>query len=443
MKKLFSFFICFSVVITASAQLGGLLDRAKQRAKNKVEQKIDQKIDNAVDKQVDKADDAVSGGKQSNQKKSSQANSQTEPDDGGGNAAAKSSKTFKSYSKFDFVPGEKVVAAEDFSQDAVGDFPARWNTNGSGEVVTTSLAAGKFLMTQKETVFYPEWVNNLPENFTLEFDLLCSDKFSFYSGHFIAGFTSAASVGKDFRVFGRFGDGRLENGGGFEVSFHPSNAGGSQGASVFASSHNNKEFLRNEINQDQFSDKGNHQAHISIWRQKTRIRVYINDKKVWDLPRALPEGLKLNSLYFRNDGNSSNDDAFYMGNMRLAAGAPDTRNKLITEGKFVTHGILFDVNSDRIKPESYGAMKDIANVLNENESVNVKIIGYTDSDGDDKANLSLSRKRAESVKTTLVKDFGISAARLNTDGKGESAPIDKNSSLEGKANNRRVEFVKE
>ncbi len=443
MKKLLSFFICFSMIITASAQLGGILDRAKQRTKAKVEQKIDQKIDKTVDKQVDKADDAVSGKSQPNQKKSSQAGSEAQPDDAGGNAAVKSSNTFKSYSKFDFVPGEKVVAAEDFGQDALGDFPARWNTNGSGEVVTTSLAEGKFLMTQKEVVFYPEWVNNLPDNFTLEFDLLCSDKFSFYSGHFIAGFTSAVNVGKDFRVFGKFGDGRIENGGGFEVTFHPTNAGGSQGASVFASSHNKKEYLRNEINQDQFSDKGNHKAHISVWRQKTRIRVYINDKKVWDLPRALPEGLKLNSLYFRNDGNNSNEDALYMGNIRLAVGAPDTRNKLITEGKFVTHGILFDVNSDRIKPESYGAIKDIANVFNENGTVHVKIIGHTDSDGDDKTNLALSKKRAESVKSTLIKDFGIDASRLSTDGKGESVPMDKNASPEGKANNRRVEFVKE
>lgn len=440
MKKIFLLIIFCSIILPGFAQLGGLLDRAKQRAKSKVEQKIDQKIDHAVDKQVEKADDAVSGKSSGNQKKSNQPVNETAE---AGDVPAKSSPSLKSYSKFDFVPGEKVVAAEDFSQDAVGDFPARWNTNGSGEVVTTNLAPGKFLMTQKETVFYPEWVNNLPDNFTLEFDLMCTDQFSYYSGHFIAGFTSATNVGKDFRTFGKHTEGKIENGGGFQVSLHPTNAGGSQGASVFYSSLNNKEILRSEINQDQFSDKGNHKAHISVWRQKTRIRVYINEKKMWDLPRALPEGLKLNSVYFRNDGNNSNEDAYYMGNMRIAVGAPDTRNKLITEGKFVTHGILFDVSSDKIKPESYGAVKDIANVLTENTEVKVKIIGHTDSDGDDKANYALSKKRAEAVKGMLIKDFSIDAGRLSTDGKGESAPIDKNTTLEGKANNRRVEFIKE
>jgi len=113
---------------------------------------------------------------------------------------------------------------------------------------------------------------------------------------------------------------------------------------------------------------------------------------------------------------------------RLAVGNPDTRNKLITEGKFVTNGILFDVNSDKIKPErkpeSYGAIKDIANVLTENKEVNVQIIGHTDSDGDDNGNLTLSKKRAEAVKAALSKEFGIAASRMTTDGKGESAPVD-------------------
>ena len=59
-------------------------------------------------------------------------------------------------------------------------------------------------------------------------------------------------------------------------------------------------------------------------------------------------------------------------------GAPDTRNKLLTEGKWVTHGILFDVNSDRVKPESYGALKEIVNVLTENGEVKIQVVGHTD-----------------------------------------------------------------
>lgn len=125
-----------------------------------------------------------------------------------------------------------------------------------------------------------------------------------------------------------------------------------------------------------------------------------------------------------------------------AVGAPDTRNKLIIEGKFVTRGILFDVGSDKIKPESYGVLKDIAAVLTENGDVKVRIIGHTDADGKDADNLVLSQKRAVAVKNALVTDFNIDASRMQTDGKGESQPVDKNDSAIGKANNRRVEFIK-
>jgi outer membrane protein OmpA-like peptidoglycan-associated protein len=75
----------------------------------------------------------------------------------------------------------------------------------------------------------------------------------------------------------------------------------------------------------------------------------------------------------------------------------------MSEGKFVTRGILFDVNSDKIKPESFGTLKDIAAVLTENPSVKVSIVGHTDADGKDADNLILSKRRAESVKATLVK----------------------------------------
>ncbi len=114
----------------------------------------------------------------------------------------------------------------------------------------------------------------------------------------------------------------------------------------------------------------------------------------------------------------------------------------MTEGKFVTRGILFDVNSDKIKPESAGVLKEIGTVLKENPTVKVKIVGHTGADGDDKANMELSKRRAESVKNYLVKELGITADNLTTEGKGESQPVDKNDTAEGKANNRRVEFIK-
>jgi outer membrane protein OmpA-like peptidoglycan-associated protein len=131
-----------------------------------------------------------------------------------------------------------------------------------------------------------------------------------------------------------------------------------------------------------------------------------------------------------------------ISNIRVAVGAPDTRNKLMTEGKLVTYGIYFDVNKDVVKPESYGTLKEIAAVLNEVPDVKVKIVGHTDADGQEPANLDLSKRRAASVKAELAKSFGVNADRLETDGLGESQPVAPNDTQTNKALNRRVEFIK-
>ena len=147
-------------------------------------------------------------------------------------------------------------------------------------------------------------------------------------------------------------------------------------------------------------------AHVALWRQGQRLRVYVDGEKVFDVPRAIDAGSKFNAITFAMQGSYQPQDYMLLGNIRLAAGAADTRNKLITEGRFVTRGILFDVNSDKIKPESAGALKDIANVLKDNASVKVKIVGHTDADGDEKVNLVLSEKRDAAVKAVLINDYG-------------------------------------
>jgi outer membrane protein OmpA-like peptidoglycan-associated protein len=200
--------------------------------------------------------------------------------------------------------------------------------------------------------------------------------------------------------------------------------------------------MQNEGSTGQFRSKENNYVKVSIWRQKNRLRVYMNEEKIWDVPRAFVNDVNYNSLLIMRHSSHNPEDRYLFSNLRLAVGAADTRNRLVTEGKFVTRGILFDVNSDKIKGESYGVLKDISTVLKENADMKVKIVGHTDTDGDDKSNLDLSKRRAESVKTMLAKEFGIDAARIQTDGKGESEPADKNITAEGKANNRRVEFIK-
>jgi len=442
MKRVFLIFPVLFISFGLKAQIYDPGSRAKRAAENRANNQIDR----GIDKGLDAAEEGISNIFKKKNKDSKNAKTSTgktnEVGEKGDSKSGSEGPSFSSYGKFDFVPGEKVIAIEDFSQDALGDFPARWNSNGSGELVKLNDYPSKFLRTEKEVVFYPEFVKDLPENFTVEFDLSSTPEFSFYNGYLVIGFTNISNVGANWKVFKRFGS-RPETKNTLEVAFHPTGAGSQRGMTTLESWGNGSEIVNSDDEQGAFRTKdGITNVHISMWRQKNRIRVYINDEKVWDIPRAFPDGAKVGTLYFRNNGVEKDDQAYFVSNLRVAVGAPDTRNKLITEGRYVTRGILFDVGSDKIKAESHGVLKDIANVLTENGEVKVKIVGHTDNDGDDASNLALSKKRAGAVKKALSSQFGISEGRMTTDGKGEAEPADNNSTKEGKANNRRVEFIK-
>jgi outer membrane protein OmpA-like peptidoglycan-associated protein len=89
-----------------------------------------------------------------------------------------------------------------------------------------------------------------------------------------------------------------------------------------------------------------------------------------------------------------------------------------------------------------GIINEIADLMKEHPEVNFSVEGHTDSDGETDANQKLSEARAQAVKDMLV-SMGIDTGRLTTKGYGESSPIAANTTAEGKANNRRVEFVKQ
>jgi OOP family OmpA-OmpF porin len=258
------------------------------------------------------------------------------------------------------------------------------------------------------------------ENFTVEFDMICAPKpeESFDIGFYIvSGNVQDPSEG-----------GAIPGVAGVKTSLSP--------AGISLAGYKDGNYAGD--GGAEFVINSGTKLHFSYWIQKQRMRIYMNEKKVIDAPRILPAGYKFNILRFELGGETKP----YIANFRVAAGLPDTRNKLITEGKLVTYGIYFDVNSDKVKPESYGTLKDIAGVLNEVPDVKVKIFGHTDSDGDDAKNLDLSKRRAASVKAELAKSFGVNASRLETDGLGESKPVAPNDTPANKALNRRVEFIK-
>ncbi len=415
MKKIFLVFVFLFAVIFAQGQFGGVLGKAKKKA----EEKVSKKTSDAEKETEDKIDGKTSDNSSSSEKSSDGS--------AGGNPPASGSTGIKAYSKFDFVPGEKIVVMEDFIQDAVGDFPDKWNTNASAEIVTIDGKEGRWLMMKKQGVFMPEFIDSLPDNFTFEYDLLC-DK----PGKVWGFYTNIVSLSDRTQPENWQG---AENRFTFTIAAYPD---ANSGSSIERRKNNMGEAATSTTTK-KFSD-ATKPVHVAVWRQKERVRIYFDEEKAWDLPKAIVAGAKLNSIVYWLQGES--EGSYYMSNLRLAVGAPDTRNKLLTEGKWVTHGILFDINSATIKSESYGTIKEIATVLKENADVKVKIVGHTDADGDDKSNMDLSKRRGASVKEFLIKEFSIDKSRMETDGMGESKPVDKNTTPAGKANNRRVEFVK-
>jgi outer membrane protein OmpA-like peptidoglycan-associated protein len=400
--------ILFIGMFLFSQSHGQLLKKITDKAKEKLEKKNDkpagETTNNKDEKKVNETKDA-----------------NTTPETNSNQPAS-----IKTYSKYDFVPGEKILVSEDFMQDAIGDFPAKWNTNTSGEIVTIDGKTGRWFKMVKG-VYMPDFIDSLPADFTLEFDLLTDAPV-----HSWGIFAAVAEMVKrdDLQNWSQAPNY-------FSLNLLPGTDG--NGSTYYHRKRAGSLEPNTSIPMSQFRDI-TRTVHVAMWRQKERMRVYLNEDKTWDVPKAILPEAKLNALLFFIQLTDKWN--FYMSNLRLAVGAPDTRKKILEQNKWVTHGILFDVNSDKIIPQSYGTLKEMANVLKEYADLKVKIIGHTDADGADAANLDLSKRRAASVKTALAKEFGIDESRMETDGKGESEPIDKNDTPAGKANNRRVEFIK-
>lgn len=432
MKKLVTalLFLLSIQCITAQETVGGkVLKNAKDKTYQRGEQKGDETVEGALNKAEEKIKNLFKKKDKKKKKEedtTQQETSQDENTTSNEEVSSNPKKPVKSNSKFDFVSGEKELYFDNFERLAVGDFPAEFNTNASGEIVNVDGQSGKWLSMTKNGAFIPDNMKKLPENFTLEFEVgINTDPTNNYPGLGL-NFTTE----QDNLMLERFFSKGISL-----VYLHP----GAATCSVQIIPSSGSE-INNEIKMPQWdASQNNNFVKVSLWRQNGRLRVYVNEDKLVDMPRFFTENKPYDFAFFRS---FFNECEVYLTNIRFAVAGADTRNKLITEGRFVTNGILFDVNSDNIKPESGTVLKEMATTLQENPTVRVKIIGHTDSDGADTANLALSQKRAAAVKTALCSFYGIDGSRIETDGKGESQPLNKNATPAEKAQNRRVEFIK-
>jgi len=178
--------------------------------------------------------------------------------------------------------------------------------------------------------------------------------------------------------------------------------------------------------------------HVSLMAAGTSLKIYVDRERMVNIPEmTLRPDMRVAALGIRF-WRYTHDPI--IANVRFAEGGKRKVDMMATP--FVTHGIVFDSGSDRLKPESASVLRQVSTYLKENPEVKVTITGHTDDVGETTANQTLSEKRAAAVAASLSTDFGVDAVRLTTAGKGESVPMAANDSPEGKAMNRRVEFAK-
>ena len=440
----------------ASAQniLRNLGERAKKAVEEKVGEKVEQAIGNAVDKVTTKkdkngkekageAEEAVSAAKAGAETWTCEecgktGNTGDTCDDCGAPkpgthaheaapaAPAPKKQTATNYAKSDFVPGDEIIFEDTFENEQLGEFPAQWDlmdgyaetgeVDGRKVIAFTDNGIGELRPLMKDQEHF------LSDVFTLEFDVY-------------------AEVGEDLggeSLEIAFGNPDVDNWNGrvIYVEYHYRE----DGTSAFmwtaqkptgGNDNVGEKLLSLDQNDTPLREGWN---HIAFSFNKRAFKAYINGVRVINVPQA-----KVPTWFWFNHAGVYKYAC--VSNVRVAKGAVPLYDRLMNDGKIITYAITFETGKADIKPESMVEINRIATLMKENPALSFEVQGHCDATGSDKVNDPLSQKRAEAIVAALVEE-GIAAARLSAVGKGSHEPIASNSTDEGRAKNRRVEFVK-
>jgi len=409
--KPIAFALLLALATPAAAQFGDLMDKVKQRAEDTVERRAEQKAEETTNRAIDKAVEGKPAPKQESQpKQTSQTSPAKHAEDASAEQAAGAPAAGAVYdNKFDFVPGERVIVFDDFVETEVGDFPARWSGKGYGaggapmsvvqqqgrkwfsaELSQESYLGGAYLRLKAD--------HQLPQKFTIDFDVSW-------------GGTAYCLV------------------------FH---VGGSESCKIWIS----PERMWTDNVSTTLQPRSSRIEHVSVMANGNYVKAYLGGERTINDPDCLTgavDGIRFNFGDFRDIGGKA--AKYMMTSFRLAEGGKDFLTALTTEGRIVTHGITFDTGSDALKPESGPTLRKILQLLQNDAGLRFQVQGHTDNQGGDKVNIPLSERRAKAVRGWLIAQ-GMTEKRLTAKGLGATKPIDTNGTGEGRANNRRVEFVK-
>ena len=453
MKKILLTVAAFAMICgTAHAQ--SFLEKMKERAKETVERNVGEKVEKGVNDLLD--------GKKS--KKDKKKGDKDEPEartaswtceecgaEGntgnfcnecgakrpGGEAKEKPAakpapkkQAESAYAKSDFVPGDEIIFEDTFEGEQLGEFPSRWDLldgyaevgsiDGRKIIAFTDDGYGELQPLMKDQQHF------LPDVFTLEFDVYLE--------------TGEGEGFNDSSLELVFGNPDLPNWNGrviwTDLWFRATDGGAT--LHWTAQKPNGGDDINGEkdlyLGAPGTPLKDNAWNHFAFSFNKRAFKGYVNGMRVINIPNA-----KVPShFWFIHQGNYKYGS---ISNVRLAKGAVPLYDRLASDGKIITYAITFETGKADLKPESMVEINRIAKLMQENPALEFEVQGHCDATGSDKVNDPLSQKRAEAIVAALVEQ-GIAQARLTPVGKGSHEPIASNSTDEGRAKNRRVEFLK-
>lgn len=315
---------------------------------------------------------------------------------------------------YDFEPGTRLLFAEDFTRDNVGDFPRRMElVRGNWEIVEWQ---GRRFMRNtgpRGAAIKINLPSTLPERYTIETEVYFP-----HGNQQMVLFTTPPE-----RAWNRTDDNF------FKIA-------GNHGTGIEARA------TARDLVRATSKDARMHEGvvPIRIMVDGRYAKVFVGERRVANVPNAsLPRS---GSLYLENVNFADEKNAMLIGPIRVAAGGKDLYEVLATDGRVTADGILFDTGSHRIRPESRPVLQEIGAMLREHPELRLNIVGHTDNAGSEEQNRILSRERAGAVMQHLVREYGIAQARLRAEGKGPSEPVTTNDTPAGRQQNRRVELVR-
>lgn len=393
-----------------------LVDRAGRTAEREVGTRV---VDRAVGGAADAAEDAATGEGANDGADASAKDGGTSSDTSSGMSSASTAAASGADvprageglgSNYDFERGDRPIFMEDYASDNLGDFPRHLTLlDGNWDVVEwqgerylrgTSGRGASFQLVLPET---------LPERFTLEFDVM----YTMSNQHIVVTTTPL--------------DGPPSSYEGALLQVRNSGTG--------LQMHKQGRESMSRVSRDVLDTP----TKVKLMVDGSHAKVYVGDQRVANVPNATM--LRSDRIQFQNDYGASNENPIFIGAIRVDAGGRDLYGAIEREGRVAVRGILFDTDSDVIRPESRPVLDEIGAMLREHAELRLSIEGHTDAEGSEDYNRDLSQRRADAVRAWLLDEYALDEARLRSVGMGESNPVASNETEEGRQQNRRVELV--